>query len=185
MELCNYLSSLVWRQLTSAASEIGFISKGAVQVPFARQKHLNLHSWRNKSMSMHLNWSSDKARTNKICRHASSEQRPWTRLCHETERLVEALFRSNVPFGKSFSRSSSRAAGDFSQRRPEKSWARNRRIFYLTCGAQWMFLFIAVSNLKWFTFVLSPKAPIFCNSPLQILFSCCLEKVDDTQKQLK
>jgi len=66
---------------------------------------------------------SDKAPTNKICRRASSEQRPRTRSCHESERLVLALFRSkrnnvvywktkrkikndlqwsNVPFGKTF-----------------------------------------------------------------------------------
>ena len=31
---------------------------------------------------------SDKARTNKICRRASSEQRPRTRSCHESDRLV-------------------------------------------------------------------------------------------------
>jgi len=45
---------------------------------------------------------SDKAPTNKICHRASSEQRPRTRSCHESECLVEGLFRSNVPFGKSF-----------------------------------------------------------------------------------
>ena len=32
--------------------------------------------------------SSDKAPTNKICRRASSEQRPRTRFCHESERFV-------------------------------------------------------------------------------------------------
>jgi len=52
---------------------------------------------------------------------ASSEQRPRTRSCHESDRLVQALFRSNAPFGKSFSRSSSQAAGNFSQRRLENS----------------------------------------------------------------
>jgi len=31
---------------------------------------------------------SDKAPTNKICRRASSEQRPRTRSCHESEHLV-------------------------------------------------------------------------------------------------
>jgi len=60
--------------------------------------------------------TSNKAPTNKICRRASSEQRPRTRSCHESECLVQALFRSNVPFGKSFfPRSTSRAAGNFSQ----------------------------------------------------------------------
>ena len=68
-----------------------------------------------------LSFCSDKAPTNKIYRRASSEQRPRTRSCHESERLVWALFRSNVPFGKSFFRSRSRAAGDFSQRRLKNS----------------------------------------------------------------
>ena len=45
---------------------------------------------------------SDTVPTNKICHRASSEQRPRTRSGHESERLVFALFRSNVPFWKSF-----------------------------------------------------------------------------------
>jgi len=36
----------------------------------------------------HLSKKSDEAPTNKICRRASSEQRPRTRSCHESERLV-------------------------------------------------------------------------------------------------
>jgi len=39
---------------------------------------------------------SDKAPTNKICHHASSEQRPRTRSCHESERLGYALSRSTT-----------------------------------------------------------------------------------------
>ena len=63
----------------------------------------------------------DKSPTNKIYRRASSEQRPRTRSGHESKSLVWPFFRSNVPVGKSFFWSSSRAARDFSQRRPENS----------------------------------------------------------------
>jgi len=49
----------------------------------------------------------------------------WTRPTNEnfsrTRTFILASFRSNVRFGKSFSRSSSRAAGDFSPRRVENS----------------------------------------------------------------
>jgi len=87
--------------------------------------HNSLFFWfvryRLSKIALLCMWESDKAPTHKIYRRASSEQRPRTRSCHESERLVSALFRSNVPFGKSFSRSSSRASGDFSQQRPENS----------------------------------------------------------------
>ena len=63
--------------------------------------------------------TSEKAPKNKICRRASSEKRPRTRSCHESERFSLGPFRSNVPYGKSFFRSSSRAVGDFNQRQPE------------------------------------------------------------------
>jgi len=43
---------------------------------------------RNTYAHTQSHWVSDTAPTNKICRRASSEQRPRTRSCHESERLV-------------------------------------------------------------------------------------------------
>jgi len=64
---------------------------------------------------------SDKAPTNKIYRRASSEQHPRTRSCHESERLFRPFLGQTYLLESLFFRSSSRAAGDFSQRRLENS----------------------------------------------------------------